>query len=399
MIPLPAFMLLRSVALALALAGSAAERPRLQLWPLAPLDDEAGIASVDPRFELRPRAELEARLSAVRAPFARDEYARLAAVDTALDRIREAYLEQRWDDMEREALALEAAELPLIADPRRCASLWELELRLVLVYLSRNLPGDQERATERIAFALALDPDRRPARDVYGPDVVGAFVSVSERVSARAIRNVSIARMPEDARVAVDCRDLPDGGVADLRPGLHVIHGRAAGHLPAAKIVRIADDPRPEITLAEGQGDAIERLARSLDADEIDPRRGADRRALTAAAVADGSAGMVIVWPSGERFSARIVLGARSGPTVVAADVEAAIRLALAQLDAKGRFVAPSITAAPRAPADTGKPKAGIVRKWWFWTVLGVVVVGSVATGLALGLREHPDQRLQIYAR
>lgn len=394
-------MPLRSVALALALtlAGSPSERPRLQLWSIASSDDPDELAAIDARFELRARGELEARLDRARAPIETDAHARLAAVDAALERIRGAYLEQRWDAMEREALALESSDLTLLADPRRCASLWEIELRLALVYLSRKADGDAERAGERIAFALALDPERRPARDVYGPDVVGAFVAASERSSAQATRSIAITSVPADARLAVDCRELPRDHVAELRPGLHVVFARAAGHAANAALVRIPGEPRPELALTEISGSAIDRLAHSLDPDELDPRRAGDRRALAAAAAEDGSAGLVLTWPAGERVSARVLVGAAAGPTVVADDIASALRLALAQLDDRGRFVTATAVARERSPQDAATPKRSIVRKWWFWTILGTVVVGAVATGLALGLRDHPSQRLQIYAR
>ena len=48
----------------------------------------------------------------------------------------------------------------------------------------------------------------------------------------------------------------------------------------------------------------------------------------------------------------------------------------------------PVVTAAPPPPTPAPAPEARpVYKKWWFWTILGgVVVAGAVATGLALGL-------------
>lgn len=54
-------------------------------------------------------------------------------------------------------------------------------------------------------------------------------------------------------------------------------------------------------------------------------------------------------------------------------------------------------TAPAEAEVDVGEAqpaRSGVHRRWWFWTIIGAVVVGGAATGLALGLSggEEPGE-------
>jgi len=52
----------------------------------------------------------------------------------------------------------------------------------------------------------------------------------------------------------------------------------------------------------------------------------------------------------------------------------------------------PLATESPRVDPPSSKP---LVRKWWFWTVIGVAVVGT-SLGLYFGLRKQPETQLVI---
>jgi hypothetical protein len=38
--------------------------------------------------------------------------------------------------------------------------------------------------------------------------------------------------------------------------------------------------------------------------------------------------------------------------------------------------------------------RGGWYRRWWIWTLAGVVTAGAIATGVVLGTRPAPDARL-----
>ena len=51
-----------------------------------------------------------------------------------------------------------------------------------------------------------------------------------------------------------------------------------------------------------------------------------------------------------------------------------------------GKPMALEVLLAEAKVIDPGPTGGGIHTKWWFWTIIGVVVAGGTATGLALGL-------------
>lgn len=51
------------------------------------------------------------------------------------------------------------------------------------------------------------------------------------------------------------------------------------------------------------------------------------------------------------------------------------------------------VTLAVQQGAVSTAPSTGrrsIARQWWFWTIIGLVVIGGVTTGLVLGLQDRP---------
>ncbi|MBL8944816.1 MAG: hypothetical protein JNK45_16765, partial [Myxococcales bacterium] len=73
-------------------------RPRVLLWPVSPALAPELPASLDPRFEPADRAAFESALAGAQADALDGMRTRLAAVEVALARARDHYVEQRWDD-------------------------------------------------------------------------------------------------------------------------------------------------------------------------------------------------------------------------------------------------------------------------------------------------------------
>src|SRR5688572_30692811 len=135
-----------AVALALGVrAAAAAGAPaKVLVWP-APGQDPAEVerAVAEAGFAVVRFAPIGERLAAAaERERARAEQA-LDQVERGLAASREAYLDQRYDDM---LLALAALEQPLdlLGRPEHRAVLWEVEFQLGLAYGARRWTGDPE---------------------------------------------------------------------------------------------------------------------------------------------------------------------------------------------------------------------------------------------------------------
>ena len=48
-------------------------------------------------------------------------------------------------------------------------------------------------------------------------------------------------------------------------------------------------------------------------------------------------------------------------------------------------------TGAPATPQPSDQSRSGVLQQWWFWTIVGAVVVGGAATAIALTAQSHPE--------
>ena len=371
-------------------------RPRVLLWPVSPALAPELPASLDPRFEPADRAAFESALAGAQADALDGMRTRLAAVEVALARARDHYVEQRWDDMADALVRIEGDELALLADPRRCDVLWEVEFRLGLVGRGRHTP---EQTRRRNLLALALDPTRRPAREVYGPEVVAEFLDAVDARAGQVSVPVRIDVAPPDAVVHVDCQPVR-GSHVDLPPGLHVVHARALGHTTTAALFEVPERASVEVALApDPTDDAAARLGRSLADGPLVLELPPHRRALVEAAAARGVDVVVAVESVGEAVVARALVGAARGPAVRRASVELAIAGALAGVADDGTLRSSGAAiATPRRALDERKDaRKPIVRAWWLWTTIAIVVGASLGVGLGVGLRDRSSDRIVVY--
>ncbi len=404
-----------SLAVAWSLAGAnvpaaADDRPAVLVWP----DDAAlqyelaelgqGEPPVPSRHAWVPTERFAAELERARAQVAATEASALAAVDAGLATARQDWLAQRWEAMTSTLEALERDQLALLSDPARCDALWELEFRLALAYRGRKQAGDADAATSRLALALALQPERRPARELYGPDVVAEFLHVQEAQSARVPLPVAITTTPSQATLSIDCKPVAAGAHVELRPGLHVVHARAIGHAAVAQLLWVPHSDAIALTLPPlDEPDALVRLAIGTVGTPLRLAVAADRRALVQAAAARDIDVVVLVGRKDDGFTARALVGEGLGPTQRRDALRPAVLAALESVDEHGVLrragaaaVAPAF--ADPGPATPSKPRKPVARTWWFWTVIGAAVVGtSLGVGLGLGLRDREPGRLVVY--
>jgi hypothetical protein len=372
-------------------------RPRVLLWPVSPALASELPPTIDPRFEAADRGAFEAELAGAQSAALDGVRTRLAAVEVALANARDHYVAQRWDDMAAALARIERDELALLADPRRCDVLWEVEFRLGLVGRGRHDPAQTRR---RNLLALALAPARRPVREVYGPAVVAEFLDAVDARAGQVAVPVRLDVAPGDAVVHVDCQPVR-GTHVDLPPGLHVVHARALGHTTAAALFEVPERTAVEVALApEATDDGVARLGHGLADGALVLELPPHRRALVEAAAARNIDVVVAIESAGEAVVARALVGAARGPAIRRASVELAIAAVLAGVADDGALRATgAATVRPRPVADdrTTRTRPPIVRAWWLWTTIAIVVGASLGVGLGVGLRDRSSDRIVVY--
>ncbi|WP_428262038.1 hypothetical protein [Haliangium sp.] len=349
------------------------------VWPRQP-----GVDVAPAEQALRARgvrvvafAPLGARLRALGEAAREREAAALARVDAGLEAARAAYLDQRFDDMVAGLEALEEAELAVLADPGHAGALWELCFQLGLALSARAGPGDEARAQARFALALALAPDRRPLRELYGPAVSAAFAAATDARAASAPRPVRVELDPADAVVAIDGTAVVATGagrVRSLRPGLHVVWAAAPGRRAQGRLITIEDGTSgPRLALpALAEGDALERLAESWHRGTLGPQ-GTGAQALRELAAGQGASRVVVLAGVEAGVVAQVLSAERVGAAVTGGDAAEAVLAALAGFD----------RVAGGTPGDdaaaSGRPWWG---RWWVWAGAGVIAVGATVLGV-----------------
>jgi len=386
-----------------ALADADAASARVVVWPRGPGDEVAGLDAVVRAAGFEPVSidPIRDRLRALGDRANADETAALDAIQAALAAARASYLQQDGAAMAAVLEQAEAAALPVLAQPRHVAVLWELQFQRGLAELSRR---DLDAARARFAFALALDETRAPRRELYGPAVVRAFAEVADAQVRIPPRPTALQIEPRDARVAIDGLPVIDNAAPrSLRPGLHAVAVAAPGYRGQAAIVEVRSGAAIRLALAPAAGDAVERLGAAWGAGTADAGTESGRRALAAVAAALGAPAALVVDVDRARgdAGARVIAPHEASPIERRATAAAAAEAALAHLAADGSIRRPA-GGVHRPPAGgTGRsPAAGakttsVLRTWWFWTAVGgVAAAAGVGVGLAIDARRDPMIRI-----
>jgi len=386
-----------SVVAVLALASAtadAAPATGVLVWPTAPGQDTAGAerAVTEAGFRVVPFAPVGARLAAHGDAARERETAVLELVEVGLAEVRRAYLEQRFDDMLVALARIEGDALEVVARPEHRAVLWEIEFQMGLAYHSRRGDSDAALARARFELCLALDPERRPERELYGPEVAAAFADALDARSKKTPRPVRIAVGPSDARVVVDGVPLVDSSLPrNLRQGMHAVAASAPGFAPTAFLAAIDTDNELQLALDRNrEADAVDRIGAAWSNRELRANTASGRAAIRAAAAAAGAVAVLIVDIDDTSGAAAWLLTAdQASEPVRAATVEAAAAGAIAPLAPDGRLRRAPAGADPLAPAPRGP--VPIYRRPIFWIAAGAVL----ATGVILivsGGDDEPDR-------
>ncbi len=387
--------------------ASASAEPTVMVWPgelgapVSAAEDALRAAGVDSIAQ----AQVGVALAEQRAARAERERAQSERVEQALGAAQADYLALDFtamlaglDEAEGQALTL--------ARPGRCDGLWELEFRQGLGRWARSAEGDPAEAVARFELALALDPERRPLGELYGPDVTAAFLRAVEARSARFARAVPLRLQPADAEVEIDCRELDDRELS-LRPGLHAVRVSAPGYAPWAAVIdtRTRSVIEVELTALPAEREASGRLAGSTDADAVDDGSKSAHGVVVPLARDHGAAAVLVVRRSATGFRVRPWGRDGIGSAVERPELALALHAALRLLEDDGslRVPAPRIAGGPAGgePTPAAPTRKPVLRTWWFWTIVGSVALtgGALGLGLGLGLREPAPGRLVVVAR
>jgi len=249
-------------------------------------------------------------------------------------------------------------------------ALSELGLDVVDAAAARALDGqapDLARARElylglEFEAALAAAAAVRDARRARGGDLLGdPALAEAELMMVRLLFELGRADAAKELAVAL----------LEREPELRLDPVEYAPPLQALWLAAV--ERRAAMQPAEHPVDALAAVARAAQADYAVAavrKRTADGRDWLVLQVVPAAAGDA---PS----RLPVVLGARGA---WARDVRDALAARFGPIAPEGAPAAPAIPIPAPAPADGGK--AAWYKSWWFWTSVGIVVVGGTAIGV-----------------
>lgn len=302
----------------------------------------------------------------------------LQSPETRLARARRLYRDLAFEASLEE---LRRAQVELEAELRRIESYDLLDRLFLLRGLGELALGRPEQAEASLRQATFLRSDRAsldPAE--FAPDVRTAYARARDPLRTEAPFALSIETTPTGARLVVDgASHATTPASVRLHSGRHYLMLQALGYATETRIVDVSGESAPSLRVELTPLDDF-RLAgelAELDTDEFAELDDALRLRLVP--LADG-ASPVHIGRTGTGWGAAL-LDTRSG------EIQDTRFSNAASLDRALPELVESLRDTPQ--------KKPLVRQWWLWTVVGVVVVGTTL-GLYFGLREQPETQLVI---
>ena len=253
------------------------------------------------------------------------------------------------------------------------------------VFLLRALDelalGHLEQARGAFRQAAILRPERTsldPAE--FSPDVRAEYDAVRDTLATEAAFALAAETEPSGAKVTSDGRKAGHTPTSlRLHRGRHYLVFRAPHHVAHRQVVDIDDEP-PAPLRVELEALSSEQVAGQLA--ELD---------AAAFAALDSIARLGLV-PAADGATPVHIGSQDSGWGAALLDpISGDIRLTAAAGASSLNLAVPDLVYSLR---DEQRPKP-LVRKWWFWTVIGAAVVVT-SLGLYMGLRKQPEPQLVI---
>jgi tetratricopeptide (TPR) repeat protein len=291
------------------------------------------------------------------------------------------------------------------------------DLGQALLFLGASHAFNEQRREAQVVFARLHTqmPHIVPDPDTFPPEVVQMY----ERSRPRDARNpggtISIDSNPQGAIAYVDflARGRTPINVDSLIGGDHVVRVTRPGATPFVETLEarrgrastsnayLVDSPDME-GLAESLDQiasaGIERLDASNPIAEVASTLQLDKIGVIRISSAGGDQVSLELLLFDAASGRRLVRGQGSAPTgvgqleaAVTSAVTAAFRAALnpaqsgdeERIPAIGDGESPIVGDGTQTPAG---PPTPIIEEWWFWTIIGVVVVGGIAAGIGAGV-------------
>lgn len=278
---------------------------------------------------------------------------------------------------------------PALADVKEIGN---AHLHLANIALQTAGKPGQKTAAENIAKALVLLPTLELDPKYFGPDVKKLVDKGLVELNKAPKAALKISSMPLGAEVTFRGAVLgftPLSESPSVPVGRHLVVAKRPGFKPSGAFVTVAKEGgEASIELAEVEGYGAARktmnglvpanLGKGVPRESREIAETMKSRFLIVTEVGSGGDGQLEVW-----------------------DVETKARLKDVALPTDGNFgpvvdkvkaflANPSpVTMAKNTNADvtaTAEPASGdsVFTKWWFWTAVGVVVVGGAATGIGI---------------
>lgn len=391
-------------------AATAADEPSAYVVavPTEPeLDPFAARAAASARQALRKVAGIRWQ-DADRRVLGYDEasWVALTEAKTALAEGRQAYLQLELDRaVDRLSYAIEQfdAAATVLEGPA------ELGEALLFLGASQTFAGKNRDARSTFRRLHIQMPQLEPDPNVFPPDVVRRYAAASPRDRSDPRGVIQVDSDVPGALVEVDY--LPRGrapmAVQGLTIGVHVVRVTRPGSAPHVEVVRVRSARPAEVSAILETSEAGAGIYEGTAQVKTSSEATVDEQGLSAlvARLELSRIALVRVAPGGDATQVRLEVlvfdgtsGRRvmrgEGPSSTApSELEASVAALVAgPFDAGLR--APEAPVVQRTeegerPAPVKHEEPAIYTKWWFWTAVGVVVVGAAGGAYLLWHRDN----------
>lgn len=283
---------------------------------------------------------------------------------------------QAYDDLDYEGSISkwnEALEFfiqhPASADAK---TMGDIHFYLAALAIQNGGKSQAKKGTEEFTRALLFNPSLTCDPSTYGADVKKAFDKALNDIATRPSARLTLTSEPAGATVKLHGKDLgttPLTEAPGVAPGRHLVTFTRPGYAQVGAFVDVTEAGASydaKLQPAPGYAEVLTAAKGLPDA------KSADAKTL------------------GEKLKARFLIVSRNGGAEVW-DVETGNRVKGLALDGDSlkasakkisQFIAspsPLEVAQNDSPAADGEP---VTKKWWFWTIIGVAVVGGAAAGI-----------------
>lgn len=289
--------------------------------------------------------------------------------------------EAALEELEQAAFHFQQA-FAFLADPADAAD------ALFLLGVAQLRTGEEASGRKTLRRAVAFAPRRKQDADRFGDAIRKAWEAARTEVTSAEPVNYEVTTQPSNAEVWVNGRymGLSPTYVAAY-PGPQYVRVRKQGFARSGKLVeRTAEslggvDLRLEPARRKPAFDGLTERLTEIFGGAVEPDDLSEAAGLLAASQA------VVVRATGTRAKVRVQLAlANLSSRQVLRRVDKELSWTRRDKKAIEALVAELFLAAkiPNAPAEQQVQRDSIWGKWWFWTIVGGVVVGSVTAAVVL---------------